>query len=185
MVRFRRSATGHWPPPTRALSIALCQINPTVGDLAGNARLVLDAASAHPTQGAELAVFPELALTGYPPQDLLDRPAFLDDADAALAFVAAEAPSGLGIIIGAPRRSQAPHGKRIVNAACVLDGGQVVDEVAKALLPTYDVFDETRYFAASRPSRRASSRFAVCGWVCTCARTCGTTPTRTTPRRRA
>ncbi len=138
--------TGHWPHPTGPLRIALCQINPTVGDLAGNAALVLGAARRAHDAGAELAVFPELALVGYPPQDLLDRPAFLDDADAALDYVARHAPDGLGIVIGAPRRNPARAGKRLVNAACLLDGGRVVAEVAKRLLPTYDVFDEARYF---------------------------------------
>ena len=136
------------------MRIALCQINPTVGDLAGNARLVLDAARRASDAAAELAVFPELALTGYPPQDLLDRPAFLDDADAALALVAREAPAGLGIVIGAPRANPGRHGKRIVNAACLLDDGRVADEVAKALLPTYDVFDESRYFAPNPEAPR-------------------------------
>ena len=130
------------------MRIALCQINPTVGDLAGNARIVLDAAQRAAEAGAELAVFSELALTGYPPQDLLDRPAFLADADAALDYVAQHAPDGLGIVIGAPRRNPAAAGKRILNTACLLDGGRVAAEVAKRLLPTYDVFDEGRYFAA-------------------------------------
>ncbi len=136
------------------MRIALCQINPTVGDLAGNADLVLEAARRAHGAGAELAVFSELALTGYPPQDLLDRPAFLDDADAALEHVAREAPAGLGIVIGAPRRNPARAGKRLVNAACLLDGGRIVDTVAKTLLPTYDVFDEARYFAPNTEAPR-------------------------------
>ena len=141
------------------MRIALCQINPTVGDLAGNARIVLDAAQRAADAGAELAVFPELALVGYPPQDLLDRPAFLDDAEAALAFVARNAPAGLGIVIGAPRRNPSPVGKRLLNAAVLLDGGRVADEVAKALLPTYDVFDEARYFEpAAEPCRAVTFR---------------------------
>ena len=135
------------PQPCNPLRIALCQINPTVGDLAGNAEIVLAAARRAADAGAELAVFPELALVGYPPQDLLDRPAFLDDADDALEYVAQHAPDGLGIVIGAPRRNPARAGKRLVNAACLLDGGQVAATVAKTLLPTYDVFDEARYFA--------------------------------------
>ena len=70
------------------MRIALCQINPTVGDLAGNVALVLREARRAAEAGADLAVFPELCVTGYPPQDLLDRPAFLDDVDAAIADVA-------------------------------------------------------------------------------------------------
>ncbi|HEX8298901.1 MAG TPA: NAD+ synthase, partial [Rubricoccaceae bacterium] len=87
------------------------------------------------------------ALVGYPPQDLLDRPAFLAEADEALDYVARNAPEGLGLLLGAPRRNPAPAGKRLVNAACLLDGGRVVAEVSKRLLPTYDVFDEARHFA--------------------------------------
>ena len=136
------------------MRIALCQINPTVGDLAGNADLVLDAARRAAEAGADLAVFPELALVGYPPQDLLDRPAFLDEADAALLHVAQNAPAGLGLVVGAPRRNPSATGKRLVNAACLLDGGRVADEVAKALLPTYDVFDENRYFEPAAEARR-------------------------------
>ena len=120
---------------------------------------MLDAARRAADAGAELAVFPELALVGYPPQDLLDRPAFLADADAALDHVAADAPAGIGIVIGAPRRNPNPAGKRLVNAAVLLDGGRVADEVAKALLPTYDVFDEARYFApAAEPARVVTFR---------------------------
>ena len=134
------------------MRIALCQINPTVGDLAGNADLVLDAARRAAEAGADLAVFPELALVGYPPQDLLDRPAFLDEADAALLHVAQNAPAGLGLVVGAPRRNPSATGKRLVNAACLLDGGRVADEVAKALLPTCS----TRTATSSRPPRRAA-----------------------------
>jgi NAD+ synthase (glutamine-hydrolysing) len=128
------------------MRIALCQLNPIVGDLAGNAEKVLAAARRADDAGADLAVFSELVLTGYPPQDLLERTAFLDAADAALAHVAAHAPAGLGIILGAPRRNADASGKGLRNAAVVLDGGAVVGEAAKVLLPTYDVFDEHRYF---------------------------------------
>lgn len=128
------------------MKLALCQTNATVGDLAGNAARVLDAARRAADAGADLAVFPELALTGYPPQDLLDRPAFLDAADDALLHVAAHAPAGLGLLIGAPRRNPAATGKGLHNCAVLLDGGAVVAEVAKVLLPTYDVFDEHRHF---------------------------------------
>jgi NAD+ synthase (glutamine-hydrolysing) len=136
------------------MRLALCQINPTVGDLAGNAEVVLRAARRASDAGADLAVFSELALTGYPPQDLLDRPAFLDDADAALLHVARNAPDGLGIVIGGPLRNPHATGKRLFNAAYLLDGGAVADVVAKALLPTYDVFDEIRYFEPSVEPRR-------------------------------
>ena len=128
------------------MRIALSQINPTVGDLAGNVDLVLrDARRAH-AAGADLAVFPELCVTGYPPQDLLDRPAFLDATDAAVAALARQLPAGLTAIIGAPVRNATPVGKRLFNAALVLRDGDVRQGISKTLLPTYDVFDEYRYF---------------------------------------
>ncbi len=133
------------------MRIALCQINPTVGDLAGNARRILRDAQRAADEGADLAVFPELCVTGYPPQDLLDRPAFLDDVDEAVAHLAREAP--VALFVGAPVRNDTPVGKRLFNAALLLDGGGVVGEVSKTLLPTYDVFDEHRYFEPS-PDRR-------------------------------
>ncbi|MEM6287749.1 MAG: NAD+ synthase [Bacteroidota bacterium] len=128
------------------MRIALCQINPTVGDLAGNVDLVLRDARRAAEAGADLAVFPELCLTGYPPQDLLDRPAFLDAVDDAVQHLAEAAPPGLGLLVGAPRRNDTPVGKRLFNMALLIDGGEVVGEAAKMLLPTYDVFDEVRYF---------------------------------------
>ena len=133
------------------MRIALCQINPTVGDLAGNADRVLRDARRAADEGADLAVFPELCVTGYPPQDLLDRPDFLDDVDEAVAFLARQAP--VALLVGAPVRNDTPVGKRLFNAALLLDGGGVVGEASKTLLPTYDVFDEHRYFEAS-PNRR-------------------------------
>ena len=126
------------------MRIALCQINTTVGDLAGNAARILRDARRAAEEGADLAVFPELCVTGYPPQDLLDRPAFLDDVDAAVAYLAREAP--LAMFIGAPVRNDTPVGKRLFNSVLLLDGGEVQAEVSKTLLPTYDVFDEYRYF---------------------------------------
>ncbi len=128
------------------MRIALCQINTTVGDLAGNVARVLRDAERAADAGADLAVFPELCLTGYPPQDLLDRPAFLDDVDAAVEHLAQHAPDGLALLVGAPVRNETAVGKRLFNAALLLADGAVRAEVSKTLLPTYDVFDEVRYF---------------------------------------
>ena len=135
------------------MRIALCQINPTVGDLAGNAELVLRDARRAAEAGAELAVFPELCVTGYPPQDLLDRPDFLDDVDRAVDHLAARAPEGLALLVGAPVRNDTPVGKRLFNSALLLAEGRVQGAVSKTLLPTYDVFDEHRYFEPC-PERR-------------------------------
>jgi len=128
------------------MRIALCQINTTVGDLAGNVERVLRDARRADDAGADLAVFPELCVTGYPPQDLLDRPAFLDDVDAAIAHLAAALPEGLAVLVGAPVRNETPVGKRLFNSALLLADGAVRDGISKTLLPTYDVFDEYRYF---------------------------------------
>ena len=128
------------------MKIALCQINPTVGDLAGNCERILGRARRAARDGARVAVFPELCVTGYPPMDLLDRPQFIRDVEAAVEHLAREAPAGLAVIVGAPEENATPHGKRLFNCALVIDRGAVRARVAKRLLPTYDVFDEYRYF---------------------------------------
>jgi len=135
------------------MKVALCQTNPTVGDLAGNARGIVALARRAAEAGADLAVFPELCVTGYPPLDLLESAAFLDDVEAAVDHVAREVPLGLGVAIGAPVRNPLPTGKPLFNAALLLEGGVRVAEVHKVLLPTYDVFDEARYFAPGGPCR--------------------------------
>jgi NAD+ synthase (glutamine-hydrolysing) len=128
------------------VKIALAQINPTVGDLAGNSRRIVETARKAATLGADLVVFPELCVCGYPPQDLLDRPSFIASAQLAVRWIAREAPAGVGLIVGAPVPNPAVKGKRLFNAALLLEDGRLVAEVHKALLPTYDVFDEYRYF---------------------------------------
>ncbi len=128
------------------MKIALCQINPTVGDLDGNADTIIDFAQRAAAQGADLAVFPELCVTGYPPLDLLESTAFIDDMEATVARIAAEVPPEIGVLVGAPVRNPSAVGKRLYNAALLFEGGQKVAEVRKVLLPTYDVFDEYRYF---------------------------------------
>src|SRR5262250_440171 len=131
------------------VKVALGQINPTIGDFEGNRRLVLEATAAAERQGAELAIFPELALSGYPPRDLLERAGFIDAAAASLAALAdALAASRTTVIVGFPERLPAGSsatGRQVANAAAVIDGGRVTHVVRKSLLPTYDVFDEWRY----------------------------------------
>ena len=128
------------------MRIALCQINPIVGDLRGNADKVLTFARRAAEADADLAVFPELCLTGYPPQDLLENPAFIEATQHQIDYVAREAPPDLGLIVGAPTPNREPVGKRLFNAALLLEGGERLAEVHKVLLPTYDIFDEYRYF---------------------------------------
>ena len=128
------------------MKIALAQINPTVGDVGGNAEKIVARAEEARRQGAELAIFPELCVTGYPPQDLLEQPAFMEATEAALERIARQAPSEIGLIVGAPLENETGTGPHAVNAALLLENGERRAAVRKRLLPTYDVFDEHRYF---------------------------------------
>jgi NAD+ synthase (glutamine-hydrolysing) len=130
------------------MKITICQLNPLVGDVAGNARRACDAASAASGEGADLAVFPELFLQGYPPRDLLEQRAFLRRSQEALERVIAcskRLPS-TGILIGTALPGKRSAGKGLYNAAVLIDNGKIVFQQPKTLLPAYDVFDETRYF---------------------------------------
>lgn len=129
------------------MRIALAQINTTVGDLDGNAAKILDFARHAERAGAELVVFPELALTGYPPRDLVEKHSFLDRTEDALEGIARES-AGLGVtlIVGYVGRSPANSAIRAQNAAAVIEAGRVIFRQCKMLLPNYDVFDEARYF---------------------------------------
>ncbi len=129
------------------MRIALAQINTTVGDLEGNARRIFAFARDAAERGADIVVFPELALTGYPPRDLVEKQSFLDRTALRLERLAAETASlGPALVVGYTGRSQAATGKRATNSAAVLEGGSIVFTQTKMLLPTYDVFDEARYF---------------------------------------
>jgi NAD+ synthase (glutamine-hydrolysing) len=135
------------------MRIALAQINPTVGDLPGNADRMARAAREAAARGAEVAVFPELSITGYPPRDLVEKPSFVERSERELERLAREtADLDLSVVCGYVARSQAETGKRVLNSAAVLERGQVLFRQSKMLLPTYDVFDEARYF---RPAERA------------------------------
>jgi NAD+ synthase (glutamine-hydrolysing) len=124
------------------MRLALCQINATVGDIAGNAQRILTELRRARQAGAELVLLPELALTGYPPEDLLLREHFLADAGAALEEVA-RAVTGTTAIVGAPELADG----RVYNVAAVLAGGTIQHVYRKIHLPNYGVFDEQRYFA--------------------------------------
>jgi len=129
------------------MKIALAQTNSTVGDLCGNAERILAFARRAADGGATVVVFPELSLTGYPPRDLLEKESFLDRTEQHLERLAADAaPLNISIICGTVTRTGAPTGLPIYNSAAVLEGGRITFRQHKMLLPTYDVFDEARYF---------------------------------------
>ena len=131
------------------MKIALAQINPTVGDLPGNGRKIIDFSQRARSSGADLVVFPELSVTGYPPQDLLESSFFMDAVVQTLDHIADRIPTDLGVIVGAPVPNPSPIGKRLFNAAMLLENGEQKAVVRKQLLPTYDVFDENRYFESA------------------------------------
>jgi NAD+ synthase (glutamine-hydrolysing) len=136
------------------IRIAACQVNPTVGDLDGNTQLVLDALDEAEAAGADVAVFPELVLTGYPPEDLLLKPGFIADNHEALQKVAART-GGCAAVIGF-----VDAGRDLFNAAAVCAHGAVQGVYHKRLLPNYAVFDEQRYFA---PGRTPLHLFRIAG----------------------
>ena len=127
-----------------ALSIALAQINPVVGDVAGNVARIREARAKAARDGAQLVVFPELTVSGYPPEDLVLKNSFLDAVEAAVEALAADtAEDGPALLVGAPWRVDGKVG----NAALLLDHGKVAATRLKHDLPNYGVFDEARVFA--------------------------------------
>ena len=131
------------------MRIALVQLNPLVGDLAGNSERILRGAREAAQRGAELAIFSELVLLGYPPQDLLEEPGFVarcvEAEQVLVGRLGAELPE-LSVVFGTVSRRDAPHGKRLGNSVLLCRGGKVLARRDKTLLPTYDVFDENRWF---------------------------------------
>jgi NAD+ synthase (glutamine-hydrolysing) len=131
--------------------IALAQVNPTVGDFAANAARVRLAAGRARAAGATLVVYPELGLCGYPPRDFLDLPEFVERCRKTLDELAspAEWSRGLSLAVGFPEADPAAPPPGLYNAVALLAGGAIRAVGRKSLLPTYDVFDETRYFLSS------------------------------------
>ena len=148
------------------MKIALAQFNPTVGDFEGNRARILEMARAAQSGGADLAVFSELCLCGYPPQDLIERPSFAERNQKELAALAKDIP--LPSLVGFVGKAQDNTGKPVANSAALIARGKILFEQRKMLLPTYDVFDETRYFQPAtiqhafrvRPGTRSASPFA-------------------------
>lgn len=130
------------------MKITLAQINTIVGDVAGNQKIIIERLTEAYSCGADLVVFPEMCVSGYPPQDLVERPRFIDQcAEATDAIIAASRRfPQLGIIVGVPLPSEASGGKPVANVALLICDGTIVHRQDKSLLPTYDVFDEARYF---------------------------------------
>ncbi len=130
------------------MRIALVQSNPIVGDVEGNLARILGQVDDARVRGAELVVFHELVISGYPPQDLLERHDFLHRCEAALDRLreASARIPGIGIVVGIPLSARDGPGKGVANCAVLIEGGNVLHRHDKLLLPTYDVFDEARHF---------------------------------------
>jgi len=132
------------------MRVALLQLNPLVGDLAGNAALIAAAYASAAEAGAEFCVTPELALAGYPPRDMLLYAGFAEAAWREAAGLAARLeaahPRGPALLLGCPEPNRTGQGKALFNAALWCEAGEVRRSIRKSLLPTYDVFDEARYF---------------------------------------
>jgi NAD+ synthase (glutamine-hydrolysing) len=134
------------------MRLALAQINTVVGDLDGNRARILARLDEARSAGADLALFPELAVTGYPPEDLLLRPDFLHGAAASIERIAAET-RGIAALVGTPLLD-----RDLYNACAVLADGEVRGFYCKRFLPNYGVFDEDRYFQSGPCSGRRSAR---------------------------
>jgi NAD+ synthase (glutamine-hydrolysing) len=155
------------------MKVALAQINATVGDLAGNAQKLAQAAREAHAQGARLLLAPELAITGYPPEDLLLRPAFMQACAQTLAALARELAGleGMHVVVGHPHqfgvhgdvRTKSMAVQQRFNAASLLAGGRIVGTYCKRELPNYQVFDERRYFASGRDAGQGPLVFEAGG----------------------
>lgn len=133
------------------MKISICQINPVIGDFRYNSSLIIDAANKAKESGCELAIFPEMAIMGYPPRDLLEKPAFIA---ANLRYLRdlSSAIEGIHILCGYVDRNPEKTGKPLINSAALLKDGSILGKGGKILLPSYDVFDETRYFEPAMES---------------------------------
>jgi NAD+ synthase (glutamine-hydrolysing) len=159
--------------PAHALEVALLQFNPIVGDIQGNARAIVEASRQAYANGARLVVTPEMALCGYPPEDLLLRPAFMlacEQAVASIAQTLADLPD-LHLVLGHPLagpgddvRTRSWSIPRRLNAASLIHAGRVVASYAKRELPNYQVFDERRYFVSGREAGLGPVVVDVLGW---------------------
>ena len=127
------------------MKITLAQINLTIGDFKGNFAAIVSAIEHAQSEGSELIVFSELAVCAYPPDDLLNHKSFVEDCQNVIHYLLPYSKK-IAIIIGSPTFNSQAEGRQLYNSACVLQGGHLTHTIHKTLLPTYDVFDESRYF---------------------------------------
>lgn len=129
-----------------SIKVAIGQINPTVGDIQANIDKILGYIDRAKGESAELIIFPELAIVGYPPRDLLLKPSFIEKAQWGLEQLTLNMPDGIYAIVGCIQKNTSSRGKPCYNSAAVIKRGRIISIHHKSLLPTYDVFDEQRYF---------------------------------------
>jgi len=145
------------------VKIALGQINPTIGDFTGNSKKIIESARQALARGAEMILFPELAVCGYPPRDLLEKPAFVERSQQVIQEIAQAVPR-ITVVCGFVSPAKVETGKSVMNSAAVLRDGAVQFVQSKMLLPTYDVFDELRYFDPAKSQKlfpAGGKQFAV------------------------
>lgn len=140
------------------MKIALGQINPTIGDFTGNSKKIIEFARQALERDAQMVLFPELSVCGYPPRDLLEKPAFVERNQQVIEEIARTVP-GITIVCGFVSPAKVETGKSVMNSAAVLRDGAVQFVQSKMLLPTYDVFDELRYFDPAKSQKL----FPACG----------------------
>jgi NAD+ synthase (glutamine-hydrolysing) len=127
------------------MKISVAQLNYKIGNFAGNKDLICKAIEKANSEGSDLVIFSELCIPGYPPLDLLDRADFINKCDQTVKEIAGFC-TGITAIVGSPTFNTGPEGKKLYNSALVLSEGKIIFKTNKALLPTYDIFDEYRYF---------------------------------------
>jgi NAD+ synthase (glutamine-hydrolysing) len=133
--------------------IAVGQVNSVITDFLNNAKIILALFKRAKEEGSELIVFPELSVCGYPPMDLLDLDNFVEECMKAVRFIQHRAPKNIGVVLGYVDQNRSYTGKKLMNVASLIYDNRIVFSQAKTLLPTYDVFDESRYFEPAKHRR--------------------------------